>query len=397
MSRTIDLRELHAAIGSAEIDSTASVSIDDPTAGLVLQGELRSLPIAELHRLWPPGAAASTREWIERNIRDGAVSRCLFTLRLPAADARSKGLEANAVDVRFDFQGLTVDYLRDLAPLMEARGSGTLNAERFQGRVTGGKVGGLDGRWRVGGDSLRSGSGTLEGQRRRLGSEPRGAHDPRPAAARHPAADRHSCERPRRHEPKPRRGRDAAQGRTPLHGRQGHGEERASRREPDEPLGRSWHRGRGPDGPSRRSKRERRRGKRPHRLTHASRTAHAVAVAYVPSASGSDDRLDIAIEGSDLLAKAVATLDGKTIRALSVGRLRYGGNDLAAELTRRESGGYRLSVDARERRPRAVSSRAWARRAAGRHRTSGLRRRLSRRAREHRPRRRVVRGGGCRA
>src|SRR5206468_5032827 len=71
-SRRIDVRELHAAIGSAAIDSTASVSVDEASAGLVLKGEVRSLPIAELHRLWPPGAAASTREWIDRNIRSGA-------------------------------------------------------------------------------------------------------------------------------------------------------------------------------------------------------------------------------------------------------------------------------------------------------------------------------------
>src|SRR5262249_27346026 len=121
-SRRIDLSALHAAIGSAAIDSTASVSVDDATAGLVLKGELSSLPIAELRRLWPPSAAASTREWIDRNIRNGAVSRCVFAIRLPPAGAASKGLAADAVDVRFDFQGWTVDYLRDLEPLVQARG-----------------------------------------------------------------------------------------------------------------------------------------------------------------------------------------------------------------------------------------------------------------------------------
>ncbi len=345
VSRTIDLRELHAAIGSAEIDSTASVSIDNPTAGLVLRGELRSLPIAELHRLWPPDAATSTREWIERNIRDGAVSRCLFTLRLPAADARSKGLEANAVDVRFDFQGLTVDYLRDLAPLMEARGSGTLNAERFQGRVTDGKVGGLEVEEglveiRFGGGPARlkvsaDVSGPSQEVLTILDQPPLGI----PERIGIPAGGLGGTSRSHVEVEMPLKAGLLSTdvkvtAKSELHDASltnllaGVGIEGADL------TVRVDDRNVNVEGES--------------ALTGLPMPAARarVAVAYIPSVSDSDDRLDIVIEGSDLLAKAVATLDGKTIRALSVGRLRYGGNDLAAELTRLESGSYRLSVDA---------------------------------------------------
>jgi AsmA-like protein len=70
-----------------------------------------------------------------------------------------------------------------------------------------------------------------------------------------------------------------------------------------------------------------------------------VAVAYVPSPGGSDDRLDIALEGSDLLAKGVATLDGRALRAVKVSRIRFGGNDVAVEVERLDSGGYHVSID----------------------------------------------------
>jgi AsmA-like protein/uncharacterized protein DUF3971 len=344
LSRTIDLREFHAAIGSAEIDLTATVSIDDPTAGLVLHGELRSLPIAELHRLWPPGAAASTREWIEGNIRDGAVSRCLFRLRLPAADAASKGLAANAVDVRFDFQGLTVDYLRDLTPLSEARGSGTLNAERFQGRVTGGKVGGLDVEGgsveiRFGGGPARlKASADVSGPSQEvlttLDQPPLGI----PERIGIPAGGLGGTSRSHVEVEMPLKSgllstdiKVTAKGE--LHDASltnllaGIGIEGADL------TVRVDDRNVNVEGES--------------ALTGLPMPAARarVVVAYVPGASGSADRLEIAIEGSDVLAKAVAALDGKALRALSVARIRFGGNDVAAELTRREDGGYRLSID----------------------------------------------------
>ena len=345
VSRTIDLRELHAAIGSAEIDSTASVSIDDPTAGLVVRGELRSLPIAELHRLWPPGAATSTREWIQRNIGGGVVSRCLFTLRFPAADARSKRLAADAVDVRFDFQGLTVDYLRDLAPLLDTRGSGTLDAERFEGRVTDGKIGGL----KVDGGSveIRFGGGPA---RLKASADVSGPSDEILAILDQPPLGI------------PQRIGIAARGL---------GGTSRSHVEVEMPLKSgllstdikvtakgelhdaslaNLVAGVGIEG-----------GDLTVRVDDGNVNVEGesgltglpmpvgrprVAVAYVPSTGGSADRLDIALESEELLAKGVATLDGKTLRALSIARLRCWGNDLAAELTRRENGVYRISVDA---------------------------------------------------
>jgi hypothetical protein len=343
-SRRIDVRELHAAIGSAAIDSTASVSVDEATAGLVLKGEVRSLPIAELHRLWPPGAAASTREWIDRNIRSGAVTRCLFTVRLPPAGAGSKGLAADAVDVRFDFQGLTVDYLRDLTPLAEARGSGTLNAERFEGRVTGGKIAGLDVERglveiRFGGGPARlKASADVSGPSQEvltlLDQSPLGI----PGRIGIPARGLDGTSR------------NHVEVELPL---------KAGVRSADVNV---------------KAKAELHDASLPNLLAGVGieggdltvqvddRTVNVegesgltglpitvgrsrVTVNYVPGPGDTDNHLNIALEGSDLLAKGVATLDGRVLRAVKVARIRYGGNDVGVEVERRQSGSYYVSID----------------------------------------------------
>jgi len=139
-TRRVELSAVKAAIGSAELEAAVNASLDGIHNGLDLTGEVRSLTVADIERLWPPSAAAATHDWITQNIRDGVVPRCRFAIHIPAGDAP---LPTNAVDVAFNFEELTVDYLRDLTPVAHVRGSATLDADRFKAQVTSGELTGL--------------------------------------------------------------------------------------------------------------------------------------------------------------------------------------------------------------------------------------------------------------
>jgi hypothetical protein len=143
-TRRVELDKLEAAIGGAEVASSASFSASDVVHGLELRGDLKSLPISELKRLWPRGAAVGAREWIAANIHEGSVPSGRFVIRLPAAGESAHPLPADAVDVKFDFAGLGLQYYGELDPIREARGSGTLSADSFEGRVSQAQVGGLE-------------------------------------------------------------------------------------------------------------------------------------------------------------------------------------------------------------------------------------------------------------
>jgi hypothetical protein len=143
-TRRVDLDKLEAVIGSAQVESTVSFSTSDVAHGFELLGQLKSLPIAELKRLWPRGSAAGAREWIVANIHEGRVPSGRFVIRLPAAESPPHPIPSEAVDVRFEFAGLGLEYYGELDPIRGARGSGTLNANSFEGRVSRAQVGGLD-------------------------------------------------------------------------------------------------------------------------------------------------------------------------------------------------------------------------------------------------------------
>ncbi|MGH7858210.1 MAG: AsmA-like C-terminal region-containing protein, partial [Candidatus Binatia bacterium] len=131
-SRTLEVQSLRAAVGSSRLDSNGSLSLD---GALVGEGQLRSLPVSELRRLWPRGFADATREWISRNIESGVVPSCRFALRLPSRAEGAGPLPDDAVDVRFEFDRLVVHYLRPLDPLRAVRGSASLTAGRFDAQV----------------------------------------------------------------------------------------------------------------------------------------------------------------------------------------------------------------------------------------------------------------------
>ncbi len=139
----VEVDELALSVGSAKVEATASLPASDFPHGVVLWGQLKSLSVADLKRLWPRGAAVGARGWIDANIHDGGVPSGSFVIRLPPAEAPPKPLAADAVDVKFEFTGLGVKYYGELDPARDVRGTGVLSAETFEGRVTQGQVGGL--------------------------------------------------------------------------------------------------------------------------------------------------------------------------------------------------------------------------------------------------------------
>jgi hypothetical protein len=140
----VDLDQLALSVGGSKVDATASVSASAFPYGIELWGQFKSLSVAELKRLWPRGAAVGAREWIDANIHDGSVPSGSFVIRLPPAGATPKPLPADAVDVKFEFAGLGVNYYRELDPARDVRGSGVLSAATFEGHVTKAQVGDLE-------------------------------------------------------------------------------------------------------------------------------------------------------------------------------------------------------------------------------------------------------------
>lgn len=140
-TRAVTIERVSAAVGATRLEASGRIPLG-AAEPIQADGTLRSLPADDLVGYWPPTMQPTTRSWIADNIHGGTVSSCRFHFRIPQQP--SGALPAEAVDVAFDFENLTVAFLRHFAPLRAARGSATLTATNFIGRVSSAASAGLD-------------------------------------------------------------------------------------------------------------------------------------------------------------------------------------------------------------------------------------------------------------
>lgn len=99
-----------------------------------LDGQFGALTPKGLVRLWPTGLAPRTRDWVVRNIEDGAITDGQFALRSQKDEPRP------VVFLNAAFDRARVRYARSLPVAEQAKGTLTLNAARFAVRVTEGRI-----------------------------------------------------------------------------------------------------------------------------------------------------------------------------------------------------------------------------------------------------------------
>lgn len=82
---------------------------------------------------WPPGVAMKSRRWVSRNLLEGGVSKLQFGLR--AADGERPEVQAG-----FDFDGVTLAFLKTMPPIEGLNGHGSLDGRRFVVQAQAGRV-----------------------------------------------------------------------------------------------------------------------------------------------------------------------------------------------------------------------------------------------------------------
>ena len=137
--------------------SVGQLSMRDGTRNMVLTGDLRARPKgwdlslagrmdslgpARLLELWPVSLAGNTREWVERNVLDGALRNIQIGLR---SEPESKPV----FQLGFEFEKLGTLFMKTMPPIENARGHATLFRNAFTvvaeaGTVTADQGGAVD-------------------------------------------------------------------------------------------------------------------------------------------------------------------------------------------------------------------------------------------------------------
>ncbi|MBT3700188.1 MAG: hypothetical protein HOG12_01645, partial [Alphaproteobacteria bacterium] len=113
------------------------------SAGGVLEGTLRNVPMADLGEYWPPNLAPLARDWVLTNIRQGQVSEGNFVLRIRPEDFTKDTLPDDALDLALRFEDLTTRYLPKLPLLVGATGTARMTVNSLDISVEEGQVNSL--------------------------------------------------------------------------------------------------------------------------------------------------------------------------------------------------------------------------------------------------------------
>ncbi|MFN4282217.1 MAG: AsmA-like C-terminal domain-containing protein [Alphaproteobacteria bacterium] len=103
---------------------------------------LKSLPLADLKRYWPPDAAKNGREWVFANMIDGRVGQA----RVAFAGASVDGLDGftpESLVGTFNYSDIALRYFEPMPVLTKGRGTATLGLDGLSFAVTGGETNGV--------------------------------------------------------------------------------------------------------------------------------------------------------------------------------------------------------------------------------------------------------------
>ncbi len=109
-----------------------------------LEGEFRDLRIDDLGEYWPPNLAPAARAWVTNNIRDGVVGVGKVAMKVDSEKYLKGELSDDALELDFEFDGLTAHYLENLPELRDARGTARMTVDALDIALSAGRISELE-------------------------------------------------------------------------------------------------------------------------------------------------------------------------------------------------------------------------------------------------------------
>ncbi|MCH8166316.1 MAG: AsmA-like C-terminal domain-containing protein [Proteobacteria bacterium] len=119
----IEVAEAHLRSGDLVLDVSGNAWAAEDGWHTDLRAAGRNLTVAQLVRHWPLVAAKNARKWVAKNIHSGSIDEFVAHMRF--------GAGAPLVNLDFVYSGLVSSYLKEMSPIVEARGRGSLTQREF--------------------------------------------------------------------------------------------------------------------------------------------------------------------------------------------------------------------------------------------------------------------------
>ncbi len=127
----LHVTRLAADFGGPRLAAEARVTLVEDTLDIAADAAVHDMPMAQLHRYWPPDVAGNARDWILEHITEGTArtARVVSHIRLPLGGDEPP--DVDEVAARLVYDGLSVTYLDTLPPVTEVSGTGGFHGDRF--------------------------------------------------------------------------------------------------------------------------------------------------------------------------------------------------------------------------------------------------------------------------
>ena len=136
----IQISELFLDTGRASASASGLIVLEEELA-VTLEANIQDFPVDDLERFWPSNLARKARNWITTRVRGGKVTRGNVRLTVSPEVLLEQGLQDDAVDLTFEFEGVSTRYLRGMPKLVEARGTARMSGGVIDLMVESGRVG----------------------------------------------------------------------------------------------------------------------------------------------------------------------------------------------------------------------------------------------------------------
>ena len=134
------IESLAVKIGPAKADITAELANLSGDVHFVAEATLADVPFDDLDFLWPRGVGASARTWVTQNMNDGVSTVTTARMDAVAPDGDFTALAVNAFTGTIAVEGMTVDYLTGMPPVLNARASAVFDAKTMDITLHGGTL-----------------------------------------------------------------------------------------------------------------------------------------------------------------------------------------------------------------------------------------------------------------
>ncbi len=128
----IEVAEAHLRAGDLAVNVSGNAWVAEDGWKTDLRAAGRNLTIDQLVQHWPLVAAKNARNWVDKNIRAGSIDEFVAHMRFGAGEP--------LVNLDFVFSGLVSSYLKDMSPIRDASGRGSLSRRKFNLFMESGEV-----------------------------------------------------------------------------------------------------------------------------------------------------------------------------------------------------------------------------------------------------------------